>query len=64
MLFNYPNFFRKLPPTTDAGVAETEIPIDLAALDIHRDRARGRKIDNTRDNIWTRLIENAGGGVC
>ncbi|CAM9804691.1 unnamed protein product [Hapterophycus canaliculatus] len=41
VLFNYPTFFRKLPPTDSAGIPDTEAPVDLAVLDIHRDRARG-----------------------
>ncbi|CAM9788477.1 unnamed protein product, partial [Sphacelaria rigidula] len=41
VLFNYPQFFRSLTPTTNAGVPLPDAPIDLAVLDIFRDRARG-----------------------
>ncbi|CAN0215929.1 unnamed protein product, partial [Ectocarpus fasciculatus] len=41
VLFNYPNFFRTLAPTDNAGTPEPDAPVDLAVLDIHRDRARG-----------------------
>lgn len=40
MLFNYPNFFRQIPPTDAAGNQLPDV-IDMAVLDIHRDRARG-----------------------
>eukprot|EP00904_Undaria_pinnatifida_P006812 jgi/Undpi1/3260/HiC_scaffold_15.g06634.m1 len=40
-LFNYPSFFRKVPPTDNAGVPMPDAPVDLAVLDIFRDRARG-----------------------
>lgn len=38
-LFNYPEAMRMVPPTSDRGVAKTEL-VDLAALDIYRDRER------------------------
>lgn len=39
---NYPNAYRKIPPTTDAGLDLPEKDhIDLAALDLYRDRERG-----------------------
>ncbi|CAM9858665.1 unnamed protein product [Ectocarpus sp. 4 AP-2014] len=41
VLFNYPNFFRTLAPTDNAGTPDTTAPVDMAVLDIHRDRARG-----------------------
>lgn len=39
-LFNYPRFMRELTPTDLAGKAEPN-PVDLAALDLYRDRERG-----------------------
>ncbi|CAM9117118.1 unnamed protein product [Laminaria digitata] len=41
VLFNYPDFFRTVPPTTNAGVPQPDAPVDLAVLDIFRDRSRG-----------------------
>lgn len=38
-LFNYPEALRNLAPTDSRGVAEEEL-VDLAALDIYRDRER------------------------
>ena len=41
VLFNYPNFFRQIPPTDSTGTPLPDV-IDMAVLDIHRDRARGK----------------------
>ncbi|CAM9820815.1 unnamed protein product, partial [Laminaria digitata] len=41
VLLNYPDFFRKVPPTNDAGVPQPDALVDLAVLDIYRDRSRG-----------------------
>lgn len=43
VLFNYPKFFRSVTPTTNAGIPVTNSPVDLAALDVYRDRSRGEK---------------------
>ncbi|CAM9889912.1 unnamed protein product [Ascophyllum nodosum] len=41
VLFNYPRFFRSVAPTTNEGIPLSDEPIDLAALDVYRDRSRG-----------------------
>ncbi|GAB0492777.1 hypothetical protein MMPV_004047 [Pyropia vietnamensis] len=40
-LFNYPAALRAVVPTDDDGKPRTERPVDLAALDVYRDRERG-----------------------
>eukprot|EP00168_Porphyra_purpurea_P000419 TRINITY_DN1045_c0_g1_i7.p1 TRINITY_DN1045_c0_g1~~TRINITY_DN1045_c0_g1_i7.p1 ORF type:complete len:362 (+),score=131.23 TRINITY_DN1045_c0_g1_i7:24-1088(+) len=40
-LFNYPAALRTLVPTDDDGAPRVGRPVDLAALDIYRDRERG-----------------------
>lgn len=40
-LFNYPAALRAVVPTDDDGKPRTDRPVDLAALDVYRDRERG-----------------------
>lgn len=40
-LFNYPAALRAVVPTDDDGTPRTGRPVDLAALDVYRDRERG-----------------------
>lgn len=57
-LFNYPRALRKLTPTTPDGKSIDE-PIDLAALDLYRDRERGiRNYNDFRREVHMKPFKN------
>lgn len=52
-LHNYARVLRDLPPTDDRGAQLTDAPVDLAALDLYRDRERGiRRYNDFRRGLF------------